>query len=239
MKKITLKFLLASILTSVLLIVNAGDWSRKYDEYTHSQNIWLGIGMLLLIILGYFIQVKMAQITSYNSNDDFSIFEVFFLGILFLFSFTSTILISNMAFDIIFRALDSYKEYKNSFMAFFIVSSLLLVAVEVYLLMTERKKPPKHEKAYKRLYQFYSGVVITICWNMVIIGGGNHISISSLRLLDELIVGLLMAFFIIFSYQRFYWYEILGTSKSIKDGLVVIGSIFILIICAILPMLRP
>lgn len=239
MQKITLKFLLANILTSIFLILNSGDWVIKYDEFMHHRNVGLGVGLLVIFVIGFFIRYKMATISAYNAKNNISKVERIFLAALFLFALTGTINFTFMANNNIFGEIEEYQGYKMYLGITLVVVSFFLIMFEGVLIFAKdefKLKKPKHQKVYTRLYQYYIGIGVSISWNMMMIGNSKQMTLDMPNFWSELIATIFLVIMLVFPFQRFFWYEVFSASKTIKDNLIVIGSLIMVIASAVVPL---
>lgn len=239
MHKITLKFLLTNILTAVFLILNTQDWVIKYDEVMHQENVGLGIGLLIFFVLGFLVRVKMAYSSAYNAQKNISKFERFFIGVLLLFALTSTMNFSFISTNNIFGDIEANEGFKTYLSMTLIIISVLLLIAEAMILFVEDKaelKPPKHEKAYNRLYQYYVSIGIALSWNIMMIGNSQGLSFDMPDFWPELFANIALVVMLVLPFQRFFWYEIFSASKTLKDQFIVFSSLLIVIASAVVPL---
>lgn len=239
MHKITIQFLLTNILTSILLIVNAQYWENKFDEIMHERNIELGIVILIFFVLGFIIRIKKAYIAAFNSKNNISKFERYFIAILLFFALTSTMNFSFISTNNIFGDIEANEGYKAYLSMTLIIISVLLLIAEAMILFVEDKaeiKPQKHAKTYNRLYRYYVSIGITLSWNVMMVGNSQGLSFDMTDFWSELFANIVLAFMLVLPFQRFFWYEIFSASKTIKDNFIVAGSLILVVASAIVPL---
>lgn len=237
MKRVTRSFIISNIISSVILVLSIPLLTSSRAEISNGQqNLWKGIALLLILLLGFFIRVVKAREVANNGVGSLTIIERLFLGVIVVFGLAE---IMNFSFISSIYFFGSHDADDTQFytISLILISFIVLVYEWIMIFYKKSRDPSLWQKKWLNpLYSFYVGSVIGLSWDVMIVGANLELSIDMDNFWSEFFAAIMFAIVMVISAQRLFWFEIFLNSAGWKDNLKVIASLVLVLVCAIAPL---
>ncbi len=239
MKKLSHRFILSNIITSVWLALNTAMLRGENELIWKGRDLFYGIIIYLIFLFGVYFSFVKARDLAYRCYRKPSGFESFVLVLLYLFAILGNSGMLYFSGSLIFGGMDNAPEaFKNISTGLMVISFFYIVAEGYVLGGNSNPKPVSDRKRKIADYavMLYISTGITITWNALILGGKVRLSVHQHDFVSELIAACVLVVMMVLPFQRLFWYEVFADSGGWKDNLKVAASFLLVIAGAILPL---
>lgn len=238
MDKLSVRFYLTNAIACIWLIFNGRALEEEHDSLFSRQDIFYGILLYLTVILGVYFSYIKAKELSYNQKHRFNGFERIFIFLIFLFGILGNSLIAYFATAYLFGSVEAAPEWFYNGNIIFNLLAIGYYIAEGYVLASGVKNPPAAWKVKLSNYivPIYTGVAISLVWNVFMLGGNLSLDLGQSDILSETISACVLVLMIVLPFQRLLWFEIFADSKGWKANLKIVASLIFVMLAAILPL---
>ena len=237
MNKLSYRFILSNIITSVLLVISSMVFGKSDGNAWEEQNILYGLFIYPVFLAGLFFGLVKARDLGNRITKKLSTFEVVFVFILYVFALGANAMMLFMANNLLYGGHQHIPRFiENITIGLMLLTFVVLIAEPILFSSLKKKHIGKRMLKWTDFFHgAYISIGIGVTWNVLVYNGKLRISFEQSDFWGELFALIVLAIMIILPFQRLFWYEVMAESNK-KDSWKVFGSISLVIVAAILPL---
>jgi hypothetical protein len=236
--KLSARFYLSNAIACIWLIYNGRALEAEHARLFQSQDIFYGVLLYLVLIPGVYFSYIKAKDLSHKRPHRLNVFEGIFISALFLLGVLGNSLIAYFGTAYLFGSVEAAPQWFYNGNIVFNLLAIGYYFAEGYVLISGVRKPPAAWKVKVSNYilPIYTGLAISVVWNVFMLGGNLRLDASHSNILSETIAACVLVLMIVLPFQRLFWFEIFSESQGWKANLKIVGSLLFVMLSAILPL---